>query len=160
MFKSSTANHDVGKKANRLTLICALTIAATMTWGRKTQDTLQAKMIWARSKVWGHIVCARSWVDVEPFLRRSLDLPGGTSLSIHTDARPGEVPPGPFTNFHLTVSRVCVYSVWLWPQSLARNCFVQYANFGKDTALNGEGFITTRGEWCCYLFCIHWIAVT
>ena len=117
-------NSWCGETEDHLTLVCALTIAATVMWGCKMQDPRQAKMTWARSKVWGRIVWARSRVDVEPFLRRSPDLPGGTSLAIHTDGRPGEVPPGPFTNFRLTLSRVYVYGVWLWPQSVAQNCFV------------------------------------
>lgn len=100
-------------------------------WGCKMQDTLQAKVIWARSKVWGRIVCASSRLDVEPFLRRSPDLPGSTSLSSHTDRSPGAVPPGPFTNGRLTPSRVYVRGVWLWPQSAAQNCFVQFPTLAK-----------------------------
>ena len=111
----------------------------------KVQDTFQAKMIWPRSKLWGRTVSSRSRVDVELFFRGSPDLTGGTSLSIHTNGA-GEVPPGPFTNFHLTPSRVYVCGVWLWPQSLAQNCFVQFANFGKDRTLNGEVFIRIRGR--------------
>lgn len=78
-------NSWCGEERHHLTLICALTIAATMMWGYKVQDTFQAKMIWPRSKLWGRTICSRSRVDVELFLRGSPDLRGGTFLSTHTN---------------------------------------------------------------------------
>ena len=50
VFKSLTATHDVGKKANNLILICAFIIVLKIMWGYKVQFPFQTKTIWPSSK--------------------------------------------------------------------------------------------------------------